>query len=467
MKVNFNNQSKIFFYFFCPVFLIIALSCTPKAPVKDNIDKDLGAGQYVIPYKVPNRDSIKKTLDRVRDYFYSGTKFRIIDTKTGKEITDFTKPDANADLDNGENGLFSIWSYTQGVTYSGMLMADTATGDKKYSEYPEKCINYFLSKLQYFKQIDSAFGARRNSYKSLLHTGSLDDCGAMGAALIRLYKVNKDPRLKTIIDHIADYITNKQFRLNDGTLARQRPQPESVWADDMYMSVPFLAEMGNFTGDKKYYDDAVKQVIQMSKYLFKLDKEIYDHGVNIHNEYDPEIFWGRANGWCIVSINDLLDVLPENYKGRDQLLKILRTHVKGLTSLQGKDGFWHNLLDKTDSYTETSCTAMFVYGIAHAINSGRIDYTFGPVAQAGWNALETRINAGGQVEGTCWGTTFASENVYYYHRPASVWAPHGYGPVFMAGAEMMKLLNNKDITIQEANRTYHYRLKSQLKNIHD
>jgi rhamnogalacturonyl hydrolase YesR len=297
----------------------------------------------------------------------------------------------------------------------------------------------------------------------VLHTGSLDDCGAMGAALIKLYKINRDPRILPIINHIADYISHKQFRLADGTLARQRPQTQSVWGDDAYMSVPFLAQMGDLTKNKKYYDDAVKQVLLMSRYLFRKDKKLFDHGINIHNKYDPNFFWGRANGWMIMSMMELLDVLPDKYKGREEILTILRTHVQGIAETQGGDGLWHNLLDKTDSYLETSCTAMFVYSIAHAINKGWIDYTYGPVAQAGWNALATKVLPNGQVDGTCWGTTFASDNVYYYHRPASVNASHGYGPVLFAAAEMLALLQNEKIVIQQGFHTQHYRLKSDLK----
>ena len=419
-----------------------------------------GEGQYNLPYVLPQADSIKGVLDRILTYFNKNTEYKIIDRKTGKEIKDFSQLNKNADLATGENNdVLSIWSYTMGVTYSGMLKAAEATGDKKFEQYDIKNINFYLDNLPYFREIDSILGEQNNRYRPLLHTGSLDDCGSMGAALIKIYKVTKDARLLPLIYHIADYISHKQFRLDDGTLARQRPQNQSIWADDAYMSVPFLAQMGSLTGETKYYDDAVKQIRQMSKYLFRWDKRLYDHGLNLHNEYDPDIYWGRANGWVIMAINELLDVLPENYRGMDEILKILRTHVKGLAECQGGDGLWHNLLDKTDSYLETSATAMFVYSIAHSINKGWIDYTFGSVAQAGWDALTSRVDNDGKVEGTCWGTTFAGDIVYYYHRPASAKASHGYGPVLMAGAEMINLLNNKKIEIQKGFGTWHYRRK--------
>lgn len=424
---------------------------------------DPGEGEYTLPYVVPDKDSIKAVLDRILAYFNENTGYKVTDKKTGKEITDFSKLHKDADLATGENNdVLSIWSYTMGVTYSGLIKASEATGDNKFEQYDIKNINYYLDHLPYFKKIDSSFGEQHNRYNPLLHTNSLDDCGSMGAALIKIYKITKDERLMPIIEHIAGYISNKQFRLSDGTLARQRPQKRSVWADDAYMSVPFLAQMGNLTGETKYYDDAVKQIRQMSKYLFRWDKKLYDHGLNLHNEYDPDIYWGRGNGWVILAISELLDVLPDNYRGMDEILKILRTHVQGLAEHQGGDGLWHNLLDRTDSYLETSSTAMFVYSIAHAINNGWIDYTFGSVAQAGWNALTSRVTREGKVEGTCWGTTFADDMVYYYHRPASEKASHGYGPVLLAGAEMINLLNNNKIAIQNGFHTWHYRFKSDL-----
>jgi hypothetical protein len=57
----------------------------------------------------------------------------------------------------------------------------------------------------------------------------------------------------------------------------------------------------------------------------------------------------------------------------------------------------------------------------------------------GWNALAQRVNARGQVEGTCVGTGLAWDPMWYACRPTSAYAAHGYGPVLMAGAEMITL----------------------------
>ena len=67
------------------------------------------------------------------------------------------------------------------------------------------------------------------------------------------------------------------------------------------------------------------------------------------------------------------------------------------------------------------------------------------------------------MEGTCVGTTLASDQVYYYNRPTSTDAIHGYGPTLLAGAEMIKLLNNPALEVQYKVRTYHYMPKEGAK----
>jgi len=157
----------------------------------------------------------------------------------------------------------------------------------------------------------------------------------------------------------------------------------------------------------------------------------------------PAFFWGRANGWAILTLTEVLDVLPENHPDRQNIMKLLQAHIQGLASCQSGEGFWHQLLDRNDSYLETSAAAIYVYCIAHAINKGWIDpLAYGPVAQLGWNAVTSKINDKGQVEGTCVGTGMAFDPAFYYYRPVNVYAAHGYGPVLLAGAEMIKLLKN-------------------------
>jgi rhamnogalacturonyl hydrolase YesR len=436
-----------------------ALEATGPFRNRDNPNpNDHGEGTYAVPYQLPTTAEIAEILTRVHGYLEKTAVTRVIDRKTRREITDFTAPVKNAAADTGPS-RFSLLAYEMGVVYSGMLYAADVTGDKRFNDFTAARLQFIHDRLPYFRAQEEKFKLERaNSFHGPLDPRALDDSGSMCAALIRARIAKVGPDLKPTIDLWSDYIASKQFRFKDGTLARQRPQAESLWADDAYMSIPALAEMGRLTGEKKWFDDAVKNATQMVDYLWNKEKRLLTHGYNAHNPDAPHFHWARANGWVVVALCDLLDVLPKDHSGYASVKTRLVALLTGLAEYQnGLTGLWHQMVDRNDSYLETSASAMFVYGLAHAINQGWIaPTTYGSIAQAGWIGVTTRITKDGAVDGTCVGTTFASDQLYYYHRPANIHALHGYGPVLLAGAEMIKLLNNPKVRIDIKLRTYHY-----------
>ena len=454
---------------FCPsplALATLALACVAPAlraegPFRNRDNKsaatDPAEGTYPIPYQLPTVAEIKEALTRIRTYLDAAVPLRVVDSKTGKEITDFATPVATAVAARSEAN-FSVLAYEMGVVHAGLLRAAEATGDAAFTTSSVRQLQFIADRAPYFRAQEQKFHlGRANSFTGLIEPLALDDSGSMCAAFIRARLAKVGPDLLPVIQTWSDYIAHKQFRLTDGTLARQRPQAQSLWADDFYMSVPALAQMGRMTGERAWFDDAVKNVRQMSGYLFNPQLNIYTHGWNANNPDAPQFYWARANGWAVVAMCDLLDVLPKDHPGYGPVLAQLRLTLRGVAQYQSGLGLWHQLLDRNDSYLETSASAMFTYGYAHAINQGWISpTTYGSIAQAGWIGVSTRINAKGQVEGTCVGTTFASDPVYYYNRPVSVDALHGYGPTLLAGAEMIKLLTNPAIDIQVKLRTYHY-----------
>ncbi len=420
---------------------------------------DLSEGTYPIPYWKPTEAEIAEVLARVRDYLEKTEPRSVVNERTGQEITDFSVPDIDARIPDGTGEAFYPLDYTMGVTHSGMLLAAEATGDARFAEYTRRQLRFIADRLPYFREaVAKGAPVGKDTFGAILRPSSLDDSGSMLAALVKARRLGLGPDLREVIDTWSDYVARRQYRLADGTLARQRPQPESLWADDLYMSVPALAQMGALTGERAWFDDAVRQVLQFHAHLFDPQVGLYAHGRHTNQPLNPEFYWARANGWAMLASVELLDVLPEDHPGREKVLDNLRAHVRAVAKLQsGKSGLWHQMLDKPDSYLETSASAIFVYSIARAINRGWISpVSYGSVAQAGWMGLTTRVNEKGQVEGTCVGTTLASDHVYYYNRPQSPYATHGYGPVLLAGAEMIRLLRNPAIDVQHKLRTYHY-----------
>ena len=409
---------------------------------------------YPVPYGVPVKDSIVKTLERIYDYLAAVTPPQLVNRKTNELITDYSKADSNTIFKAGD---FRLLSYEWGVTYTGMLLAAEATGEEKYGDYTNQRLQFIGAIAPALQTVHNKNPQAPNAIRNFLSPHALDDGGAISAAMIKSLRGNPQMNnLRPMIENFLQYISTKEFRLADGTLARNRPQANSIWLDDLYMAVPALAQMGKLTGDIRYFDDAVKQILQFSARMFNKEKNLYMHGWVQGMQEHPQFHWARANGWAIMAMVELLDVLPDNHPGRNAVLDQLKAHVKGLTSYQSGNGFWHQLIDRNDSYLETSATAIYAYCIAHAINKGWIDGTvYAPSAALAWHAVSTKINERGQVEGTCVGTGMGFDPAFYYYRPLNVYAAHGYGPVLLAGAEMLLLLKKNAFRINDSALQYY------------
>jgi rhamnogalacturonyl hydrolase YesR len=437
-----------------------ALSLHAAGPYgnRDNPETDdEGEGQYPMPYHQPKIEEIAAVMQRIHGYLDHAMVTQVVNAKTKAPITDLTTFNADAVASRGDQDGFNVLAYATGVTHAGMLLASEVTGDPRYRDFTARHMRFLGETIPYFRAQADKLGTENNSYRAIFATASLDDSGAMCAALIKARMAGASPDLLPTIQHWADYIRLKEIRIADGTIARHRPQPESIWADDAYMCIPALAQMGRLTGDRVWYDEAAKQTVQIAQHLFNLQTGLYAHGKHLNQPFVGEFYWGRANGWVIMAQAELLDVLPLDHPAREKILAAYRAHVKALAQYQSGAGLWHQMVDKSDSYLESSCTAMFVFAIARGINRGWISpVTYGAVAQAGWLALAQQVNEQGQVGSSCVGTTLASDHVYYYNRPTSVHHGHAYGPVLLAGAEMIRLYQNKTFEIRLRNRAYHF-----------
>ena len=404
---------------------------------------------YPIPYGAPSKENVKAILDRVFNYLDAVTPAQMINKQTNEVIKEVDKLDTNTIVKPGD---FRLTSYEWGVTYSALQRAAETTGDKKYSDYVKIRFEFLNKWVTAVKQKFTLEYIRdKRLFNQSIDPHALDDAGAVCASMIKAQRSGLTSNLRPMIDSYINYVFTKEYRLKDATIARNRPQKNTLWLDDMYMAIPAIAQMGKLTGEKKYFDDAVNQVKLYTQRMFNKEKGLYMHGWVESMKTHPEFRWARANGWALMAKVELLDVLPENHPGRNFVLQQLKAHVKGLASYQSGTGFWHQLLDREDSYLETSATAIYAYCIAHACNKGWLDpMVYGPMSILAWNAVSTKVNDKGQVEGTCVGTGMAFDPAFYYYRPVNVFAAHGYGPVLLAGAEIIQLLTDFSFYINDS-----------------
>lgn len=330
------------------------------------------------------------------------------------------------------------WKYWNGVLNLAMLELSNVTGDEKYKQQALRNYRFIFENIGFFEKLYKS-GIQNTGMDQYFRMEMLDDCGAMAAALVEAYSLDKNQKYLEYLHKTADYMIHKEHRLKDGTLARTGPYDKTVWLDDLYMSIPFLARYGKLTNDTAYFNFASKQVIQFTHYLYDNNIGLYYHCYFDSMKQNGVAHWARANGWSIMAQVNLLSCLPANSPLKDTLLAIYRQQVNNLARYQSESGLWHQLLDKNDSYLETSCSAMFTYAIAKGVNEGWLDKRYSTIALAGWKGLKTKIQPDGQVADICIGTGIENNLVFYYKRPTKLNDIHGLGAVLLAGCEVVKL----------------------------
>ncbi len=177
-----------------------------------------------------------------------------------------------------------------------MIKLGAYLNEDKYVDYAKNHVAFGFANYEYFKE---RFRNDRKHWHwpfgQLWNFKELDDCGAMGAAVLEVNQLVQKPEYREYIQHAANHIMNGQVRLDDGTLSRTFPRKMTVWADDAYMATSFLTRMGKYSGEVRYFDEAARQLILMDAHLWDPEKGLY-----YHCYYIVRIKWGsllgRANG---------------------------------------------------------------------------------------------------------------------------------------------------------------------------
>ncbi len=178
------------------------------------------------------------------------------------------------------------------------------------------------------------------------------------------------------------------------------PQPDDwSWIDAIQMGMPIFAKLGVLENDTRYFNKMYEM------YMFTRNK----HGDNgLFNEidglwwrdadFDPpykepngeDCYWSRGNGWVIVALARVLDIIPKSEKNRKQYTEDLKKMAEALIPIQRKDGFWNVSLHDPKNFggKELTGTAMFIYGMAFGINNGILDKeTYLPIITKAWKAI--------------------------------------------------------------------------------
>lgn len=346
-----------------------------------------------------------------------------------------------------ENKLYGQWNYPLGVTLYGLLSAAREADMPEVGEYVASHMRLSCDTLDYALWDREQYGGGTSIHNLLASIDSLDDCGSFGSAMLETGKHYDIPGFRRVADYVAHYISSKQARLEDGTFFRKHMMhafhEDTMWADDLYMSIPFLVRYYQLTGDERYIDDCARQVLGFKKWLYMPEQHIMAHVYDFKAGAHTGVPWGRGNGWTAFSIAELLEVLPEGHALRGEVLAFFRELCAGYLRLQDTRGMWHQVLTDWDSYPESSCTSMFCYAFAKAVRNGWLEEagTYALSALRGFEALcKTCVDCEGNLFGTCRGSEFSFTPDYYkYELLWNLNDTHGTGIFLLAGTELLRL----------------------------
>ena len=205
-----------------------------------------------------------------------------------------------------------------------------------------------------------------------------------------------------------------------------------LWIDDMYMITVIQVQAYRATGEQQYLDRAAKEMV------LYLDELQQPNGLFFHGQ-NAEFFWGRGNGWVAAGLAELLRDLPEGHEHHARVLEGYQRMMEALLSYQGDDGMWRQLIDRPESWKETSCTGMFTFAFIEGVRQGWLDEpTYGPAARKGWLGLVSYLDDDAAIRDVCVGTGKSDQYAHYMERPRSTGDLHGQAPVLWCATAWLR-----------------------------
>jgi unsaturated rhamnogalacturonyl hydrolase len=229
-----------------------------------------------------------------------------------------------------------------------------------------------------------------------------------------------------------------------------------LWDDTVYMISLFLLEMYQLTGDEQYLKEVAFQLTAHAEKLedpvtglwyhgWDNDSEPFDDGCSMAGWADnPERrgsqFWGRGNGWVVMTLANTLHLMPRTMSERATLEAMFVKFAQTLAPLQdAATGHWYQLPlypGEAGNFIESSCTAMFAYGITVGMADGLLPTeTFRPVVDNAFrgiekNSLKTVGDSLVTLTNVCAGTCIGDKS-YYFRREVVEGTPFALGAAIM------------------------------------
>lgn len=366
------------------------------------------------------------------------------DGKGGKVFWRFKNAYLRAYIDSS---FFGQWYYATMLSLLGIKESGETLGVQKSIDYFMNAVEFLADWYDYALYDGKKFGLAPFMC-SVVASGHLDNIGTMGVNFIEAYQRTGDKRYLPLINTLRQQIRHEVSRFPDGTFCRKASG--TMWADDFYMSNPFLVRLYSKMGDESALEDILCQLKGFKERLYMPDEKIFSHIYFIDKGVKNSIPWGRGNGWILFAMSEVLMHVPKDNPAHKIMRDAFCEFCEGLASVQDECGLWHQILNRPESYLETSCTAMFSLAFMRGVNRGWLPEKFMENAERGLRAiLEKCVDRDGVVYGVCMGSSCSMDAKYYFDLTTIKDDNHGTGIVLMLLNEKLMAEKEKKISVKD------------------
>lgn len=344
------------------------------------------------------------------------------------------------------------WHYTDGLLFKGIFQLWQLTGDDRYWQNLVSYVDCFVD--------DSG---QISSYRPDEY--NIDQINP-GKLLFPLYRLTGAEKYRQAIWLLREQLRHHP-RTHEGGFWHKKIYPYQMWLDGIYMGSPFYAQFAATFDEPAIFDDVAFQIRTLEKHTRDPHTGLLYHGWDESRQMpwaDPvtgcsAYFWGRAIGWYIMALNDVLDFFPLQHPARQEFITILNRTLVAVARFQDEaTGLWWQILDqgdRTGNYLEASGTSMFIYAIAKGVRHGYLNTSWLPIATRGFEGLLKHlvtVDDEGRVDlhGICstaglGGTPYRDGSFEYYAgEPIITNNLHGVGAFLNAAVELESCLAYKN-----------------------
>lgn len=338
------------------------------------------------------------------------------------------------------------WEYTPTLMARAFVELYKETGDTVYLNHAQRFADQFIGE-------DGAI----LTYKQSLY--NMDRIQG-GNFLILLHAINPQPQYLTAIETLRDQLRN-QPRTAEGGFWHKQVYEHQMWLDGLFTGTTFYARYAAWKPEPEAWSDIAQQFLIVDKHTRKANG-LNHHGWDESRQMawsDPETgcsaeTWGRAEGWYVMALVDVLELMPEDQPERPELVAILNRVMEALMAVRDKEThLWFQVPDKGDeegNYLESTCSAMYCYAMAKGVRIGVLDKAYKKEAQQvleGLKAHKIVTNEDGTLSlidccavAGLGGNPFRDGTYeYYIHERIRKDDPKGVAPLILACLELHRI----------------------------